>query len=89
MWMFDQSVLDNVAECMLPAGKTHERFVSDMESYALAHACYLTKKPFIGCYVVASNDYQDEPYDPVRVSALCKRLVPYALELVTTYCYSR
>lgn len=86
MWMFDQSVLANVGECMLPKTKTHKRFVSDMESYALAHACYLNKKPFIGCYIVASNDYLDEPYDPIKVTDLCRQLVPYVLELTTALC---
>jgi hypothetical protein len=81
MWMFSQEVLKNVASTMLPPTSTHHRFVSDMESYALAHACYLLKKPFIGCYVVASNDYLDEEYNPALVSSQMGRLVPYVLEL--------
>ncbi len=85
MWMTNQQVLNNVAATMLPASATHRRFVSDMESYSLAHACYLTKKPFIGCYVVASNDYINELYNPELVPAQMERLVPYALELIKTF----
>ena|SRR3989344_87615 len=85
IWMFDQSVLTNVVECMLPITKTHDRFVSDMESYALAHACYLKRRSFLGCYIVASNDYLDESYDPIKVTDFCRKLVPYALELVSTF----
>ncbi len=83
MWMFDQGVLDNVAECMLPEKKTHKRFVSDMESYALAHVSFLTSKPFIGCYVVASNDYIDEFYNQLLVSEQMSRIVPYVLDLAS------
>ena len=43
MWMFDKEVLNNVAKTMLPKDSNHQRFVSDMESYSLAHACYLQK----------------------------------------------
>lgn len=68
---------------MLPASSTHHRFVSDMESYSLAHACYLLKKPFLGCYVVASNDYLNEEYNPSLVSDQMSHLVPYVLDLVS------
>lgn len=71
-----------MAEVMLPPDTNNKRFVSDMESYSIAHACYVTKKPFLGCYAVASNDYTDEPYDPKRVPTQMQRLVPYALRLV-------
>lgn len=83
IWMFNKEVLDNVATTMLPRSSKHKRFVSDMESYSLAHACYLTRKPFIGCYVVASNDYSDEEYNPSLVSNQMSRLVPYVLELAS------
>lgn len=83
MWMFSREVLNNVATTMLPPTSAHKRFVSDMESYSLAHACYLTQKPFIGCYVVASNDYLDEHYKPSLVSSQMSRLVPYILKLVS------
>lgn len=83
MWMFSQPVLKNVAETMLPKNTGHKRFVSDMESYALTHACYLKQKPFIGCYVVVSNDYLDEEYNPVLVSSQMSRLVPYVLDLAS------
>ena len=82
MWAFSQEFLNNMAEVMLPKEANQRRFVSDMESYSIVHACYITKKPFIGCYAVASNDYTDEPYDPNRVSKQMERLVPYALRLV-------
>ena len=81
MWMFDQSVLNNVADSMLPKKKRHNRFVSDMESYSLAHVCYLTHKPFFGCYVVASNDYLNEEYNPLLVPGQMNHLVPYILSL--------
>lgn len=83
MWMFEKKVLNNVAATMLPPSSAHKRFVSDMESYSLAHACYLTKKPFIGCYVVASNDYLDEEYNPSLVSAQMSGIVPYVLDLAS------
>ena len=84
MWAFSQEFLNNMAEVMLPSDKNDKRFVSDMESYSVAHACYVTKKPFLGCYAVASNDYTDEPYDPNRVSKQMERLVPYAFKLIET-----
>ena len=84
MWAFSSDFLNNMAEIMLPTDTNDKRFVSDMESYSIAHACYVTKKPFLGCYAVASNDYIDEPYDPNRVPTQMERLVPYALKLVET-----
>lgn len=83
MWMFDKNVLNNVATSMLPKSKTHNRFVSDMESYSLAHICYLTHKPFVGCYVVASNDYINQEYNPLIVSEQMSNIVPYVLKLAT------
>lgn len=62
---------------MLPKDTKNRRFVSDMESYSVAHACYVTKKPLLGCYAVAS-----EPYNPNRVPEQMERLVPYALRLI-------
>ena len=82
IWMFSKKVLNNVAATMLPQSSKHKRFVSDMESYSLAHASYIAKKPFMGCYVVASNDYLDEEYNPSSVSNQLSRLVPYVLDLV-------
>ncbi|OGG03704.1 hypothetical protein A2W14_04000 [Candidatus Gottesmanbacteria bacterium RBG_16_37_8] len=82
MWAFSKEFLDNIAQTMLPKGAKCKRFVSDMESYSIAHACFVTKKLFIGCFTVASNDYTDEPYDPKRVPTQMERLVPYALKLV-------
>lgn len=82
MWAFSQEFLNNMADVMLPKDSSNKEFVSDMESYSIAHACYITKKPFLGCYAVASNDYTDEPYDPKRVPTQMERLVPYALRLV-------
>lgn len=82
MWAFSQEFLNNMAEVMLPSDNKDKKFVSDMESYSVAHACFITKKPFLGCYAVASNDYADEPYDPKRVPTQMERLVPYALRLV-------
>lgn len=82
MWMTDQSFLDNVAENLLPGDSIHKRFVSDMESYSIAHACYILKKPFLGCYVVTSNDYFDELYDPLLVPVQMERLIPYALQVM-------
>ncbi|MFA6446405.1 MAG: hypothetical protein WCW14_04135 [Candidatus Paceibacterota bacterium] len=84
MWAFSPEFLNNMAEVMLPKDTNDKMFVSDMESYSIAHACYVTKKPFLGCYAVASNDYTDEPYDPNRVPTQMERLVPYALKLVET-----
>jgi nucleoside phosphorylase len=81
MWMFDQNVLNHVANCMLPEKTSHRRFVSDMESYSLAHACYLLHKPFTGCYVVASNDYLNEEYHPQLVSTQIQQMIPYVLDL--------
>ena len=71
-----------MAEKCLPSGTQTKKFVSDMESYSIAHACFVTKKQFTGCYVVASNDFTDEPYNPTRVPTQMERLVPYALKLV-------
>lgn len=82
MWVFSQEFLNNMAEVMLPKDSGNKKFVSDMESYSIAHACHITKKLFLGCYAVASNDYTDEPYDPKRVPTQMERLVPYALRLV-------
>lgn len=81
MWIFSKELLNNIAENIIPKG-SHIRFVSDMESYSIAHACFVTKKPFIGCYGVASNDYVDELYDPGKVSTQMECLVPYALKLI-------
>jgi|SRR3989339_1066114 len=82
MWIFSKEFLENIAQTMLPKNSEHKRFVSDMESYSIAHACFVTKKPFIGYYSVASNDYTDEPYDPTEVPIQMERMVPYALKLV-------
>jgi len=82
MWAFSQGFLNNMAEVMLPKDTNNKKFVSDMESYSIAHACHVTGKPFLGCYSVASNDYADEPYDPDRVPKQMERLVPYALRLI-------
>lgn len=82
IWAFSPEFLDHMADVMLPNDTDHKRFVSDMESYSIAHACFITNKPFFGCYAVASNDYTDEPYDPNRVPTQMERLVPYALKLV-------
>lgn len=85
MWMFDQQLLDNVITKMLPHNAKTRHFVSDMESYSVANACYITKKPFIGCYLVASNDYNDEKYFPEKVAAQMNKLTPYILSLIKEF----
>lgn len=82
MWMFDKKLLDTVGETLLPPHAETKHFVSDMESYAIAHACYLMKKPFIGCYTIASNDYIDEPYNPDNVPMQMKQLIPYTKKII-------
>lgn len=81
MWMFGKEVLDNVAMTLIPESSKNKRFISDMESYTIAHVCYLMQIPFIGCYVVANNDYFDEEYNPSFVSNQINLLVPYVLDL--------
>ncbi|OGM77758.1 hypothetical protein A2188_02800 [Candidatus Woesebacteria bacterium RIFOXYA1_FULL_43_9] len=83
IWAFSQEFLKNMAKVMLPKNITN--FVSDMESYSVAHACYILDRPFFGCYVVASNDYTDEPYNPENVSEQSTSLVSYALKLVDEF----
>lgn len=79
MWMFSKGILDNITRTMLPKNAPSKRFVSDMESYALAYVCHVTGTPFSGCYVIASNDYLDEPYDPGKVAAQMESIAPVLL----------
>ena len=62
MWFFEKKYMSNVATTHIPKNSSHKRWVADMESYAIAHSCFIFKKPFFGFYVVSNSDYYDEPY---------------------------
>jgi len=70
MWFFDVPFMKNVADTHLPAKAKHQRWVADMESYAIAHSCNIAKIPFAGLYVVSNSDYYDEPYVPESIPTL-------------------
>ena len=66
MWFFDKSVMDHVRTDIFKV----EKWCADMESYAIAHVCYMYKVPFIGIYFVASSDYDDiDGYNPDIISS--------------------
>lgn len=70
MWFFDKKYMSNVAATQIPKKSPHNRWVADMESFAIAHACFILKKPFFGFYVVSNSDYYNEPYIPEDIAEM-------------------
>ncbi|OGV96777.1 hypothetical protein A2W24_01800 [Microgenomates group bacterium RBG_16_45_19] len=68
MWFFDKGFMRHVPRAQIPAKLITQRWVADMESYAIAHACYVHQVPFTGIYRVSNSDYYDEPYLPEKVA---------------------
>lgn len=83
MWFFDLNFMNEVLKTQVPQPKT-TRWVADMESYAIAQACYVLKKPFIGFYRVSNSDYYDEPYIPEKVANLFSEDFIKKIELFIT-----
>lgn len=70
MWFFDKRYMSNVAATQIPKNSPHNRWVADMESFAIAHSCFILKKPFFGFYVVSNSDYYHEPYIPEDIAEM-------------------
>ncbi|MFH1328660.1 MAG: hypothetical protein ABIH76_07470 [Candidatus Bathyarchaeota archaeon] len=73
MWFFERNFMENVAKNVIPQDSGVKHWVSDMESFAIAHTCFVTKKSFMGFYVVSNSDYyEDEEYVPEEIRGMIK-----------------
>lgn len=73
MWIFDLEYARNVAVAQIPDKSSEGVWAADMESYAIAQACHVFKKPFMGFYRVSDNYFEDEVYIPEIVAKLFDR----------------
>lgn len=64
MWFFEKNFMEHIAQTCIPKDTDHKRWGADMESYAIAHSCFMKNKPFTGFYLISNSDYYEEPYVP-------------------------
>jgi nucleoside phosphorylase len=68
MWFFDLKFMKQVLKTQISGPRITNRWVTDMESYAIALACHTYHIPFSGIYRVSISDYYAEPYLPDQVA---------------------
>lgn len=73
MWFFDLGYARNASYSQIPGRREGRVWAADMESYAIAQACHVFKKPFMGFYRVSDNYFENEQYVPEKVNMLFDR----------------
>ncbi len=73
MWFFDLGYARNASYAQIPGRISERVWAADMESYAIAQACHVFKKPFMGFYRVSDNYFENELYVPGKVDKLFDR----------------
>lgn len=84
VWFFDKKFMDHIRMHILPGIDEEKNWCADMESFAIAHSCYIFNKPFMGFYFVASSDYEDKDgYDPENIEKQTKdTILPLTKEFI-------